>query len=113
MLPPMITLLAQALDEDPSVDWSTQIDTLWMTRATTSVVSPAQSMIRSPAARQFGALLFPLPARMYGAVGLYDPEFIYGEDWEYWIRISKYYRMKHIPQAVYRYRLHQGSMTAN
>lgn len=44
-------------------------------------------------------------------VGLFDPEFIYGEDWEYWIRISKFYLMKRIPQALYRYRLHRSSMT--
>lgn len=45
-------------------------------------------------------------------VGLYDPEFIYGEDWEYWIRISRHFRMKHIPQALYHYRLHGTSMTS-
>lgn len=45
-------------------------------------------------------------------VGLYDPEFIYGEDWEYWIRISRYYPMKHVPVALYRYRLHGTSMTS-
>jgi GT2 family glycosyltransferase len=45
-------------------------------------------------------------------VGLYDPEFIYGEDWEYWIRISKYYPMKHVPAALYRYRLHETSLTS-
>ncbi len=45
-------------------------------------------------------------------VGLYDPEFVYGEDWEYWIRISHFYAMKRIPQALYRYRLHRNSMTS-
>ena len=46
-------------------------------------------------------------------VGQYDPAFIYGEDWEYWIRISQYYRMKHIPAALYCYRLHKTSMTSD
>jgi len=41
--------------------------------------------------------------------GGYDPEFIYGEDWEYWIRISRDFRMKRVPQALYRYRLHRSS----
>jgi len=45
-------------------------------------------------------------------VGGYDPQFIYGEDWEYWIRISQYYRMKRVPQALYHYRLHSNSMTS-
>jgi glycosyltransferase involved in cell wall biosynthesis len=47
------------------------------------------------------------------AVGLYDPEFHYGEDWEYWIRISQLFAMKHIPQALYRYRVHSTSMTSD
>jgi glycosyltransferase involved in cell wall biosynthesis len=46
-------------------------------------------------------------------VGLYNPEFIYGEDWEYWIRISRHYRMKRVPAALYRYRLHKTSMTSD
>lgn len=46
-------------------------------------------------------------------VGLFDPEFIYGEDWEYWIRISRFYSMERIPQALYRYRLHGTSMTSD
>lgn len=44
-------------------------------------------------------------------VGLFDPEFVYGEDWEYWVRISKLYSMKRVPRALYRYRLHRKSMT--
>ncbi len=45
-------------------------------------------------------------------VGLYDPDFIYGEDWEYWIRISRFYSMKRVPQALYCYRVHRTSMTS-
>ncbi len=45
-------------------------------------------------------------------VGLYDPEFVYGEDWEYWIRISEHYSMKRVPVALYCYRLHEASMTS-
>ncbi len=46
-------------------------------------------------------------------VGLFDPEFIYGEDWEYWIRISESYAMKRVPKPLYRYRLHRSSMTSD
>lgn len=45
-------------------------------------------------------------------VGLYDPEFVYGEDWEYWIRLSQFFRMKRVPQALYRYRMHRTSMSS-
>lgn len=46
-----------------------------------------------------------------GRIGGYDPELVYSEDWEYWIRISKHYRFKRVPQALYRYRIHKTSMT--
>jgi glycosyltransferase involved in cell wall biosynthesis len=44
-------------------------------------------------------------------VGGYDPTFIYSEDWEYWIRISEHYPFKRVPLPLYRYRIHQVSMT--
>jgi glycosyltransferase involved in cell wall biosynthesis len=43
--------------------------------------------------------------------GGYNPELVYSEDWEYWIRISQHYRFKRVPQALYRYRIHKTSMT--
>lgn len=46
-------------------------------------------------------------------VGGYDPTFLYGEDWEYWIRISRYFSMKHIGVALYRYRMHVKSLTSD
>ncbi|MFC1922183.1 glycosyltransferase family 2 protein [Chloroflexota bacterium] len=46
-------------------------------------------------------------------VGGYDPEFIYSEDWEFWIRVSRYFRMKRIPQPLYKYRIHPKSMTTD
>jgi glycosyltransferase involved in cell wall biosynthesis len=45
-------------------------------------------------------------------IGFYDPSFIYAEDWEYWIRMSQYYKMKHIPKPLYYYRVHKKSMTS-
>lgn len=44
-------------------------------------------------------------------IGGYNPDFIYAEDWEYWIRISQYWQMKRVPEPLYRYRLHRSSMT--
>jgi glycosyltransferase involved in cell wall biosynthesis len=46
-------------------------------------------------------------------IGEYDPEFSYSEDWEYWVRMSQYCRMKRVPQALYRYRLHEESLTGD
>jgi GT2 family glycosyltransferase len=44
-------------------------------------------------------------------IGGYDPDYIYGEDWEFWIRASRYFRMKHLSEALYLYRIHSTSMT--
>jgi glycosyltransferase involved in cell wall biosynthesis len=44
-------------------------------------------------------------------VGLYDPEYIYAEDWEYWLRISRHFKMMRVPQVLYQYRIHDSSLT--
>ena len=45
-------------------------------------------------------------------VGFYDPNFIHGEDWEYWLRISKFFRMLHVREILYKYRRHGQSLTS-
>ena len=45
------------------------------------------------------------------AVGLYDPDFIYAEDWEYWWRISGSFEIKRVPEVLYQYRIHGSSLT--
>lgn len=44
-------------------------------------------------------------------VGEYDPNMFLVEDYEYWIRISKKYRLDHIKQKHYYYRQHRESLT--
>ena len=102
MLPEMLSVLVQALDEDPSVglayadfylmdhegrDWgrfnTVEYDPYWLLY--TNLVHCSFLYRRECMER----------------VGGYDPEFVYGEDWEYWIRISQYYRMKRVPQVFF------------
>lgn len=44
-------------------------------------------------------------------VGLYDPEYIHAEDWEYWLRIARHFKMMRVPQVLYQYRVHRSSLT--
>jgi len=44
-------------------------------------------------------------------VGLYDPEYLYEEDWEYWWRIARHFRMMRVPQMLYQYRVHGSSLS--
>jgi O-antigen biosynthesis protein len=46
-------------------------------------------------------------------VGDYDDSLRGGEDWDYWLRLSRHYRMFHIPETLYQYREHAESLTAN
>lgn len=46
-------------------------------------------------------------------IGEYDPEMIYVEDYDYWLRILKQYgQIGHIDEYLYVYRRHGGSLTA-
>jgi glycosyltransferase involved in cell wall biosynthesis len=44
-------------------------------------------------------------------VGLYDDTYRYAEDWEYWLRISKKFKLKHIYGCLYQFRVHKKSLT--
>jgi glycosyltransferase involved in cell wall biosynthesis len=50
--------------------------------------------------------------QVFEKIGGYNPNFIYSEDWEFWIRASRHFRMKHIPETLYQYRIHPKSMTS-
>lgn len=44
------------------------------------------------------------------AVGDYDAEAFLAEDYDYWIRVSKKFKMTHIDEPLYFYRKHQSSL---
>lgn len=45
-------------------------------------------------------------------IGFYDQNYLYVEDWEYWLRMSRVVTMRHVAQVLYRYRVHDKAMTA-
>lgn len=113
MLPEMLRVLAAALDENPDVG---------LVYADRYLIDEQGRDLGGFNLPEYDSLLllhvnfvhccFLYRRECMERVGLYDPDFIYGEDWEYWIRISRFYSMKHIPQTLYRYRLHRASMTS-
>jgi len=113
MLPDMLAVLVRALDEDPTVGL------VYADRYLMDEDGNDLGRFDLPDYDPYLLLhtnlvhcCFLYRRECMERVGLYDPEFIYGEDWEYWIRISRYFRMKRVPQALYRYRLHRSSMTS-
>lgn len=114
MLPDMLKVLASALDQDPSVG---------LVYADRYLITDEGTNLGRFNLPDYDSCLllhvnivhccFLYRRECMERVGQYDPEFIYGEDWEYWIRMSQYYRMKHSPVALYCYRLHKSSMTSD
>lgn len=49
--------------------------------------------------------------QVYGKVGDYNPDFVLAEDYEYWMRVIKHFKMKSIEDCLYCYRLHGNSLT--
>lgn len=54
---------------------------------------------------------FMYKREVYKNVGDYDINLFLAEDYDYWIRINKYGKIKHISEDLYYYRLHEGSLT--
>jgi hypothetical protein len=49
--------------------------------------------------------------KVYERVGDYDTQFFMAEDYEYWLRISRYFKMVNISEPLYYYRIHEKSLT--
>ena len=48
----------------------------------------------------------------YEKVGDYDPDFFLAEDYEYWLRIKKQFKIQKINKFLYYYRLHKNSLSS-
>ena len=56
---------------------------------------------------------FLYSTRIKEAIGEYDDEAFLGEDYDYWIRISKQFSMCHIAEALYYFRTHSKSLSVS
>lgn len=50
--------------------------------------------------------------KIYDELGGYNEDMYLVEDYEYWIRVSKHYKVKYCDQKLYKYRRHEGSLTS-
>ena len=49
--------------------------------------------------------------KIYDEIGGYSPEWFLVEDYEYWLRVYKQYRMIHVEDVLYQYRFHDQSLS--
>lgn len=112
MLPEMLEELTRALDEDRSVGL-VYADFYLMDEAGQDL-GRFETVSYDPHWLLYANLVhccFLYRRECMEHAGGYDPGFTYSEDWEYWLRLSRYCQFKRVPQALYRYRIHRTSMT--
>lgn len=112
MLPHMLETLVDALDRNPQVG---------LVYADWEVIDEHGAVIGVVQTFDFDRYLlmrtnyinacFLYRRACQDAVGLYDPEYIYAEDWEYWLRISRSFEMMRVTQVLYQFRIHSSSLT--
>ncbi len=112
MLPEMLHVLAMTLDQNPDVgmvyaDWECISDNGAPLGIVRTLDYDAHLLMRI----NYINACFLYRRECQDQLGLYDPAFIYAEDWEYWYRISKHFKVMRVPQCLYQYRLHDGSLT--
>lgn len=112
MLASMLEVLASALDDDPALgvayaDWffiNEQGDQIGRYR---TLDFDRHLLLR----QNFVHCCFLFKRECLERAGGYDPAFKYYEDWEFWVRVSREFRMLRISTPLYLYRLHSSSMT--
>jgi len=112
MLPRMLEVLVDALDRHPQVgmvyaDWEV-IDERGVSLGVVQTLDFDRHLLMRT---NYINACFLYRRVCQDVVGLYDPECLHAEDWEYWLRISDCFEIMHVPQVLYRYREHGDSLT--
>jgi glycosyltransferase involved in cell wall biosynthesis len=53
---------------------------------------------------------FMYTRKVYERIGDYDPDLFLNEDYDYWMRIARRFRIKHIPELLYYFRRDEDSL---
>ena len=69
---------------------------------------PAESL----AVANFVGACFLYTRKVYETIGRYNPKTFLAEDYDYWVRVSKQFRMQRLFRRLYYYRFHKNSLTS-
>ncbi len=113
MMPEMLELLVQALDANPDVglvyaDWYV-IDEKGQILAVAETVEYDRFLLLRD---NYINACFLYRRACQERVGWYDPAFVYAEDWDYWLRIARFFKMMRVGRVLYKYRHHGDSLTS-
>ena len=106
MLPDMLTELVGALDRWPQVglvyaDWIV-IDEVGQAIRTVQTLNFDRHLLMRV---NYINACFLYRRICQDKVGLYDPEYLYAEDWEYWLRIAEHFEMRRVPKCYINFAL--------
>ena len=109
--PDAISQMVGALDEDPQAGLvyapMTYIDATGKPQGPGYSGGPPDTLAyRNPV----GAC-FLYRREVYETIGDYVDGLFLVEDWDYWLRVAERFRLRTIPNDLYLYRLHEGSLT--
>jgi glycosyltransferase involved in cell wall biosynthesis len=69
---------------------------------------PAEALVID----NFVGACFLYTRKVYETIGRYNPKTFLAEDYDYWVRVSKQFRMQRLFRRLYYYRFHQNSLTS-
>lgn len=112
MLPTMLEILVRALDHHPEVGLVYAdceiIDESGRVKGTVETLDFDRHLLMR---MNYINACFLYRRACQEAVGLYDPAYRQAEDWEYWWRIASIFPLLHVPQTLYRFRVHEQSLS--
>jgi len=111
--PTAIETMVLFLCKNPDVDFvyasSYEIDELGEVTDTAIIQPKPPSWL--PVANLVGAC-FMYTRKVFETVGDYDANVFLAEDYDYWLRVARQFRMHRLLKPLYRYRSHGGSLTS-
>lgn len=112
LLPDMLEVLVEALDSNPDIgmvyaDWEIIDEQGRIVEQVETLDYDPDLLMRL----NFVNACFLYRRACQERVGLYDHDYMYVEDWEYWHRISQHFEMLRVPKVLYQYRTHRDSLT--
>lgn len=109
--PNALARMVEALDEDPELDvvyadcmkFDDDLNELGLA----PVDEPDRLLIQNVV-----VACFMYRRKVYEQLGGYDEDRFLVEDWHFWLRASLSFKMRHLREDLYLYRMHEGSLTS-
>ena len=110
LLPQFLEVLKRYLDDNTQVDFVYSdyigIDSEGNELGIRHMLEPENMLYKNSVGASF---LYR--RKIYDEIGGYSPEWFLVEDYEYWLRVYKQYRMMHVDDVLYQYRFHEQSLS--